>query len=117
MEEDSESAVGLGGEVVEIDDGLHEEQMNTENKEHNLNNHDPGHNRKPTKLFSKSLSRTDIEVRLSAPTRCLRFFPELEGKSAIESQAIDALGKQWSFKLSVGRGGIHHKPVITGQWP
>ena len=65
----------------------------------------------------ESLSRTDIEVRLSAPTRCLRFFPELEGKSAIESQAIDALGKQWSFKLSVGRGGIHHKPVITGQWP
>lgn len=41
MEEDSESAVGLGGEVVEIDDGLHEEQMNTENKEHYLNNHDP----------------------------------------------------------------------------
>ncbi|KAL9401836.1 hypothetical protein Peur_005685 [Populus x canadensis] len=77
MEEDSESAVGLGGE---------------------------GHYRKPTKLFSKSLSRTDIEVRLSAPTRCLRFFPELEGKSAIESQAIDALGKQWSFKLSRDSG-------------
>ncbi|KAG6765857.1 hypothetical protein POTOM_029915 [Populus tomentosa] len=71
-------------------------------------------NVKPTKLFSKSLSRTDIEDRLSAPTRCLRFFPELEGKSAIESQAIDGLGKQWSLKLSVGKGGIPRKPVITG---
>ena len=40
IEEDSES-VGLGSEVLEIGDGLQEEQMDNEIKEPSLNKHDP----------------------------------------------------------------------------
>ncbi|KAJ6971074.1 hypothetical protein NC653_035372 [Populus alba x Populus x berolinensis] len=68
-----------------------------------------------TKVISKSLSRTDIEERLSVPASFLHFFPKHEGAREIEFQAIDTLGKLWTFKLSCRSEG-HPKPVITGQW-
>ncbi|XP_034924380.1 uncharacterized protein [Populus alba] len=136
MEEDSGSMI-LIGEVVGLGDRIPEEQMHTGNKEHSLNSHDPvNHVCEPrpnidttaepsikepsikepsTKVISKSLSRTDIEERLSVPASCLRFFPMPEGVREIEFQAIDTLGKLWNFKLSCRAGG-HPKPVITGQW-
>ncbi|XP_011000152.1 PREDICTED: uncharacterized protein LOC105107804 isoform X1 [Populus euphratica] len=131
MEEDSGS-MGLIGEGVGFDDRIQEEQMHTGNKEHSLNSLDPvNHVREPrpnmdttaepsikepsTKAISKSLSRTDIEERLSVPASCLHLFPMPEGVREIEFQAIDTLGKQWNFKLSCRSEG-HPKPVITGQW-
>jgi hypothetical protein len=38
-----------------------------------------------------------------------------EGSNQIKFQAIDTLGKPWSFKLSLRAGG-YPKPVITGEW-
>nr|TKR74977.1 hypothetical protein D5086_0000289940 [Populus alba] len=141
MEQDSGS-MGLIGEVVGFDDRIQEEQMHTGNTEHSLNRIDPvNHGREPrpnidttaepstkepstkepltkepsTKVISKSLSRTDIEERLSVPASFLHFFPKHEGAREIEFQAIDTLGKLWTFKLSCRSEG-HPKPVITGQW-
>ncbi|KAL9375778.1 hypothetical protein Peur_032657 [Populus x canadensis] len=121
MEEDSGS-MGLLGEVVGVGDRIQEEQMHTGNKEPSLNSHDPVNHvntvttaEPPFKIFSKSLSRTDLENRLSIPVSCLHFFRVPEGSNQIEFQAIDTLGKPWSFKLSL-RSGVYPKPVITGEW-
>lgn len=126
MEEDSGS-MGLIGEVVGLGDRIQEEQMHTGNKEHSLNSHDPVDHgceprpntvttaEPPFKIFSKSLSRNDLENRLSIPASCLHFFRVPEGSNQIEFQAIDTLGKPWSFKLSLRSGG-YPKPVITGEW-
>jgi hypothetical protein len=61
------------------------------------------------------LSRTDVEERLSVPASFLHLFPNHEGGREIEFQAIDTLGKLWTFKLSCRSKGSP-KPVITGQW-
>ncbi|KAG6747376.1 hypothetical protein POTOM_049780 [Populus tomentosa] len=128
MEEDSGS-VGLIGEVVGLGDRIKEEQMHTGNKEHSLNSHDPVDHvceprpntvttaEPPFKVFSKSVSKTDIESRLSFPTHFLHNFPVPEGSNLIEFQVIDTRGKLWKFKLSFRSGsGAYRKPVITGEW-
>jgi len=69
----------------------------------------------PIKIFSKSLSRSDIKNRLSVPASCLHFFRVPGGSNQIKFQAIDTLSKPWSFKPSLRSGG-YPKPVITGEW-
>lgn len=68
-------------------------------------------------IFTKSLSRNDIQNRLSIPTKFLKFFPILKegGQCAVDFLVRDTAGAKWSFRLSVSKQGLP-KPCITGDW-
>ncbi|KAF9671132.1 hypothetical protein SADUNF_Sadunf12G0015700 [Salix dunnii] len=65
--------------------------------------------------FSKFLSETDVNWRLTLPMKFLKSLPSFNGGHAIEFEARDEMGKAWTFHCSVRRRG-HPKPVITRGW-
>ncbi|GLT42725.1 hypothetical protein SLA2020_167110 [Shorea laevis] len=67
-------------------------------------------------LFSKPLSQTDIEVRLSVPMESLDAFEVPEGEFKVNFEAIDIKEKPWNFRLTKRQKDVHPKPVLSAGW-
>ncbi|XWS54860.1 hypothetical protein CRYUN_Cryun10bG0125800 [Craigia yunnanensis] len=67
-------------------------------------------------LFSKLLTQTDIERRLSVPNQVLHLFPILDGDHRYaDLQVKDNSGGLWTFRC-IWRDGIYAKPVFSKGW-
>ncbi|GLT39984.1 hypothetical protein SLA2020_141480 [Shorea laevis] len=67
------------------------------------------------KLFTKSLTQTDVQKRLSAPVMILSSLPDFKG-NAVNLRVRDARSRQvWTFKCSI-RKKNHPKPVFCSDW-
>ena len=70
-------------------------------------------------VFSKTLSKTDVDVRLSFPMKVLKDFKFPEGKDKLEFEVTDhSTGKSWIFGLSRRNSARHPhpKPVLSSGW-
>ncbi|GMJ09764.1 hypothetical protein HRI_004645600 [Hibiscus trionum] len=65
-------------------------------------------------VFSKLLTQTDIERRLSVPTRILNLHPFL-GHRYADLRVTDAGGDVWTFRC-IRRDGVYAKPVFSKGW-
>ncbi|KAF9671118.1 hypothetical protein SADUNF_Sadunf12G0014300 [Salix dunnii] len=65
--------------------------------------------------FSKLLTNTDIQKRLSLPTKFFKSLPSFNGGHAVSFQAMDESGFVWTFKCSTRKKG-HPKPVLSKGW-
>ncbi|KAJ6672843.1 hypothetical protein OIU85_014116 [Salix viminalis] len=65
--------------------------------------------------FSKLLTKTDIQKRLSLPTKFFKPPPSFKGSHVQDLQAIDESGFVWSFQCSTRKKG-HPKPVLSKGW-
>ncbi|KAF2293891.1 hypothetical protein GH714_005487 [Hevea brasiliensis] len=63
-------------------------------------------------IFSKSLTRTDIENRLAVPKQALKLLPNFGDRHRVCIRAKDHGGYFWSFECSIRRNG-HPKPVLA----
>ncbi|KAL4271440.1 hypothetical protein GQ457_13G007470 [Hibiscus cannabinus] len=67
-------------------------------------------------IFSKLLTQTDIERRLSVPTRILYLFHFLDdGHRSADLRVTDAGGDVWTFRC-IWRDGAYAKPVLSKGW-
>lgn len=66
-------------------------------------------------IFSKMLSPSDIEFRLSVPTQSLKSFPIPEDGRSCTLMVGDRDGESWSFSLTTRRSR-YPKPSISGGW-
>ncbi|KAL9348486.1 hypothetical protein Peur_059852 [Populus x canadensis] len=66
-------------------------------------------------IFSKSLTKTDIEKRLSFPTKCLRSLPCFGRGHAVDFHVMDECGQVWTFRCTI-RKKNNPKPVISKDW-
>ncbi|OMO69483.1 hypothetical protein COLO4_29046 [Corchorus olitorius] len=67
------------------------------------------------RVFSKSLTHTDIAKRLSIPTKSLALLPGLFGGNAMELKVKDKNGRSWNFVCSLRKAG-YAKPVLQKGW-
>ena len=65
--------------------------------------------------FSKLLTKTDIQKRLSLPTKCFKSLPSLKGSHGRDFPAIDESGFGWTFQCSTRKKG-NPKPVLAKGW-
>lgn len=71
---------------------------------------------KTTKIFSKKLTKTDVGVRMSIPTKKLVHFPRFQhGCHAIKLLVEDEEGHKFNMWCAVRRQR-HKKPVMTTGW-
>ncbi|KAJ0017597.1 hypothetical protein Pint_09610 [Pistacia integerrima] len=69
-------------------------------------------------VFSKSLTKTDINHRLCIPTNSLPMFPPFAEGSNIQSLIVhhmEEAGIVLNLRFYVRRNG-HPKPVLAGDW-
>ncbi|KAE8703142.1 Detected protein of unknown function [Hibiscus syriacus] len=66
-------------------------------------------------IFSKLLTQTDIERRLSVPTRILYFLPFMDGRRYADLRVKDVGGHLWTFRC-IWRDGEYAKPVFSKGW-
>ncbi|XP_031268078.1 uncharacterized protein LOC116126532 [Pistacia vera] len=65
------------------------------------------------KIFSKKLTKTDVENRLCIKSKSLDFFPAFEGGQHAQVLSVeDEEGKEWRFRLIIRRGR-YRKPVLS----
>ncbi|XWS62839.1 hypothetical protein CRYUN_Cryun06bG0044900 [Craigia yunnanensis] len=69
-------------------------------------------------VFSKTLTKTDVDVRLSFPMKALNCFEFPEGKDKMEFEVTDSSGKSWEFGISKRNKTRHShpKPVLSSGW-
>ncbi|XWS55294.1 hypothetical protein CRYUN_Cryun10bG0162900 [Craigia yunnanensis] len=67
-------------------------------------------------LFLKSLTKTDIQKRLSVPTEKKTCFLNFRGRHKVKFKVIDENGKVWIFVCSTRKQGDYPKPVLTKGW-
>ena len=69
-------------------------------------------------VFSKMLSQTDVDVRLSFPMKVLYDFEFPEGEDKMEFEVTDSSGESWKFGLSKRNKARHShpKPVLSSGW-
>ncbi|KAJ0017599.1 hypothetical protein Pint_09616 [Pistacia integerrima] len=68
------------------------------------------------KIFSKKLTKTDVENRLSVTTKSLSSFPPFgEHQNYLDILVDDDEGHKWPFRLVVRRGR-YGKPVLSVGW-
>ncbi|KAJ6359376.1 hypothetical protein OIU76_000998 [Salix suchowensis] len=65
--------------------------------------------------FSKLLTSTDIQKRLSLSTKLFKSLPSFNGSHVQYLQAMDESGFVWNFKCSTRKKG-HPKPVLSKGW-
>ncbi|KAF9671119.1 hypothetical protein SADUNF_Sadunf12G0014400 [Salix dunnii] len=65
--------------------------------------------------FSKLLTNTDIQKKLSLPTELFKSLPSFNGGHVQDLQAMDESGFVWTFKCSTRKKG-HPKPVLSKGW-
>ncbi|KAF5732111.1 hypothetical protein HS088_TW18G00800 [Tripterygium wilfordii] len=67
-------------------------------------------------FFEKLLTSTDVDKRLSVPTRCLPYFEGLiEGSHAVDLKVEDEKGQLMTFCCTTRKKG-YKKPVFTRGW-
>ncbi|XVF68248.1 hypothetical protein PTKIN_Ptkin10aG0190000 [Pterospermum kingtungense] len=66
------------------------------------------------KILSKNLGNTDVEKRLTIPSKSLDCFPSLRDKHMVEFQARDE--DVWTFAIHCRKRNGHPKPVLTKGW-
>ncbi|KAK8706633.1 hypothetical protein V6N13_050188 [Hibiscus sabdariffa] len=71
-------------------------------------------------IFSKLLTQTDIERRLSVPTRILYLLHLLDdgdrdGHRSADLRVTDGSGDVWTFRC-IWRDGVYAKPVFSKGW-
>ncbi|KAI9160581.1 hypothetical protein LWI28_009639 [Acer negundo] len=64
-------------------------------------------------IFSKPLTKTDIEERLAVPTHALEHINMPEGDNHVYPK--DSGGREWRFRCYTRPNG-HPKPVFTTGW-
>ncbi|XWS67491.1 hypothetical protein CRYUN_Cryun04dG0011200 [Craigia yunnanensis] len=67
-------------------------------------------------VFSKILTKTDIEKRLSVPTVKKKCFLNFRDQHKEEFKAIDMNGKVWLFLCSTRKTKGYPKPVLSKGW-
>ncbi|KAA3482172.1 B3 domain-containing transcription factor NGA4-like [Gossypium australe] len=67
-------------------------------------------------IVSKQLKKTDIEKRLTIPSKSLKCFPSLAGKHVVKFKARDESGRPWEFQIYTRKGRKYLKPVLTKGW-
>ncbi|KAF9671117.1 hypothetical protein SADUNF_Sadunf12G0014200 [Salix dunnii] len=65
--------------------------------------------------FSKLLTNTDIQKKLSLPTELFKSLPSFNGGHVQDLQAMDECGFVWTFKCSTRKKG-HPKPILSKGW-
>ncbi|KAI5592977.1 hypothetical protein POPTR_004G219450v4 [Populus trichocarpa] len=70
----------------------------------------------PKKLFKKTLSKTDIDYRMTIPMDSLSAFQIPKGKYSKEVAVFDIDGRRWRFRCSTRRKDPHPKPVLSSGW-
>lgn len=69
------------------------------------------------KIASKILKQTDIEKRLTIPSKSLSYFPPLGGKHVVDFHAKDdSTGRVWKFQIYTRKKNKYPKPVLTKGW-
>ncbi|KAH1040551.1 hypothetical protein J1N35_042294 [Gossypium stocksii] len=71
---------------------------------------------KEKQLLMKRLSRTDIKVRLSIPTKKNRCFLNFRNGHKVEFKVKDDNGKDWVFCCSIRKKKGYRKPVLSKGW-
>ncbi|KAF9667357.1 hypothetical protein SADUNF_Sadunf15G0014700 [Salix dunnii] len=66
--------------------------------------------------FSKMITKTDTEKRLSVPIKFLESLPPFRGGHAVEFQAKDENAEVWTFQCSTRKKGRYKKPVLSKGW-
>ncbi|KAG5248476.1 B3 domain-containing transcription factor [Salix suchowensis] len=67
-------------------------------------------------LIRKKLSKTDIDYRMSVPTKSLDAFGIRKGEHFKEIGVTDIHGERKRFRCSTRRTGLHPKPVLSSCW-
>ncbi|KAJ9174707.1 hypothetical protein P3X46_013323 [Hevea brasiliensis] len=65
-------------------------------------------------VFSKPLTTTDIEKKLSVPTKALKHLPSFGESRQVYIEAKDDKGYFWSFTCSIRRDR-YSKPVLSSR--
>ncbi|XVF45880.1 hypothetical protein PTKIN_Ptkin02bG0243000 [Pterospermum kingtungense] len=68
------------------------------------------------KIVSKSLKKTDIEKRLTVPSKSLDCLPPLGGKHVADFHVKDESGRVWKFQIYTRKKNKYLKPVLTKGW-
>ncbi|OAY44966.1 hypothetical protein MANES_07G020700v8 [Manihot esculenta] len=65
-------------------------------------------------LFSKLLTKTDLELQLIVPSDVLQRYPILDQNGHVSKFIIsfDKNGKRWEFPLATRNTGPHPKPTV-----
>ncbi|KAJ6760299.1 hypothetical protein OIU79_025202 [Salix purpurea] len=66
--------------------------------------------------FSKMITKTDTEKRLSFPIKFLESLPPSHGGHAVDFQAKDENAEVWTFRCSTRKKGRYNKPVLSKGW-
>ncbi|KAG5229584.1 B3 domain-containing transcription factor [Salix suchowensis] len=66
--------------------------------------------------FSKMITKTDAEKRLSLPIKFLESLPPLHGGHAVDFQAKDENAELWTFRCCTRKKGRYRKPVLSKGW-
>ncbi|KAJ6294880.1 hypothetical protein OIU76_022877 [Salix suchowensis] len=66
--------------------------------------------------FSKMITKTDTEKRLSVPIKFLESLPPFHGGHAVDFQAKDEKAEVWTFQCSTRKKGRYKKPVLSKGW-
>ncbi|XWS59364.1 hypothetical protein CRYUN_Cryun08bG0115100 [Craigia yunnanensis] len=71
-------------------------------------------------IFSKILSKTDINRRCAGPMKYFKMErfpkPQLEGDHMVDFVVTDESSHDWSFRCSTRNIGKHPKPVLIKEW-
>ncbi|XVF45878.1 hypothetical protein PTKIN_Ptkin02bG0242800 [Pterospermum kingtungense] len=67
-------------------------------------------------VFSKTLTKTDVEKRLSVPSAKKQCFLEFRGQHKKEFKVVDTRGKVWAFGCSIRKKKQYPKPVLSKGW-
>ncbi|XVE99756.1 hypothetical protein REPUB_Repub03eG0228400 [Reevesia pubescens] len=66
-------------------------------------------------VFSKILTKTDVDKRLAIPTDCLKHFRFDKNKDSESLQVMDENGGIWNLRCYTRRRG-YSKPVLSSGW-
>ncbi|KAK8582730.1 hypothetical protein V6N13_069502 [Hibiscus sabdariffa] len=68
-------------------------------------------------IASRMLSKTDIEKRLTLPSKSLTYFPPLSrDKHMVDFRARDEDGRVWKFRIYTRKANKYRKPILTKGW-
>jgi hypothetical protein len=69
-------------------------------------------------IFTKILSRTDVEHRMAIPMGSFDVFQIPQGEHSKQFDVIDMIktGHSWSFRCSTRKKDFYPKPVLSSGW-
>ncbi|KAE8726027.1 hypothetical protein F3Y22_tig00007895pilonHSYRG00062 [Hibiscus syriacus] len=69
-------------------------------------------------IVLKNLNKTDIEKRMTLPSKSLKSFPPLSGdKHMVDFHVIEECGRVWKFRIHTRKNDRkYRKPVLTKGW-